>query len=236
MRGKETEGERGSFCRQRAALFRPIVGRRPGRAARGAGRGAVGTGGGAWGRAPTGMSPRGASPSLSLPREPGAARGCGQRLRNALDAAAALGTGREARGLREPGPCPAAPPIRFPCCRLPREVPPALTQRRTSPKAPELRPKLPRAHRLLSQRDPQAPERAPSLRPGQRAHLGHPWGGLLAPTALPSGVRSRPCRRTWGLRTGEPLRVEGRRVSRGRWRVRQRAGPAGQGRCAPRLG
>lgn len=128
------------------------------------------------------------------------------------------------------------PPIRFPCCRLPREVPPALAQRRTSPKAPELRPKLPRAHRLLSQRDPQAPERAPSLRPGQRAHLGHPWGGPLAPTAPPSGVRSRPCRRTWGLRTGEPLRVEGRRVSRGRWRVRQRAGPAGQGRCAPRLG
>lgn len=126
MRGEETERERGSFCRQqRAALFRPIVGRCPGRAARGAGRGAVGTGRGAWGRAPTGMSPRGASPSLSLPQEPGAARGCGQRLRNALDAAAALGTGREARGLREPGPCPAAPRFGSPAaafrarCHLP---------------------------------------------------------------------------------------------------------------------
>lgn len=125
MRGEETEGERGSFCRQRAARsFALLWAAVPGGRLAGQG-GALLARGGAWGRAPTGMSPRGASPSLSLPREPGAARGCGQRLRNALDAAAALGTGREARGLREPGPCPAAPRFGSPAaafrarCHLP---------------------------------------------------------------------------------------------------------------------
>lgn len=76
------------------------------------------------------------------------------------------------------------PPIRFPCCRLPREVPPALTQRRTSPKAPELRPKLPRAHRLLSQRDPQAPERAPLSAQGRGLISATP-GEALSPPPRP---------------------------------------------------
>lgn len=236
MRGEETEGERGSFCReQRAALFRPIVGRCPGRAARGAGRGAVGTGGGLGTRPHRDVTEGGEPLAVPSPRARSSARLWSASPKRAGRRCCFGHRPRGARTARA-GSVSRRPPIRFPCCRLPREVPPALTQRRTSPKAPELRPKLPRAHRLLSQRDPQAPERAPSLRPGQRAHLGHPWGGPLAPTAPPSGVRSRPCRRTWGLRTGEPLRVEGRRVSRGRWRVRQRAGPAGRGRCAPRLG
>lgn len=70
MRGEETERERGSFCRQRAALFRPIVGRCPGRAARGAGRGAVGTGGGPGDAPPPGCHRGGRAPRCPFPESP----------------------------------------------------------------------------------------------------------------------------------------------------------------------
>lgn len=70
MRGEETERERGSFCRERAALFRPIVGRCPGRAARGAGRGAVGTGWGPGDAPPPGCHRGGRAPRCPFPESP----------------------------------------------------------------------------------------------------------------------------------------------------------------------
>lgn len=204
MRGKETERERGSFCRQRAALFRPIVGRCPGRAARGAGRGAVGTGGGLGtrphrdvteGGEPLAVpSPRARSSAglwSASPKRAGRRCGFGHRPRGARSGARTAGAGSVSR----------RPPIRFPCCRLPREVPPALAQRRTSPKAPELRPKLPRAHRLLSQRDPQAPERAPSLRPERFLRAE---GSSRPPLGRPSRPHRAPF---WGAQSSLPQKL-----------------------------